>query len=318
MSNLLLTSTILTAFLGGVVALLAPCCISVMLPAYFASTFQRRTQIASMTLVFAAGVATVILPIALGARLIAGLLIEQHQVVFSVGGTLMVLGGLAMLAGRSFRMPLLMSGPSGGGHGVRATYGLGVFSGGASACCAPVLAGAAALAGATASFPVALTVGVAYVFGMVAPLVAIALLWDRRDWGSSRLLSARTVTWRVGPVRRTLPLGYALSGALLVLMGGLTIALAPRGPGMANDGWQVEVSAWLQHAASATARALFGVPGWFTAVLVFGALALFLRAALRGTTDGSSEDVVPSAAISSSAPTSPTTPPTDHKELTLR
>jgi cytochrome c biogenesis protein CcdA len=313
-SSLLLTSTILTAFLGGVVALLAPCCISVMLPAYFASTFQRRTQIAAMTLVFAAGVATVILPIALGARLIAGLLIEQHRVVFTVGGTLMILGGVAMLAGKSLRLPMPMGGPSGSGRGVRATYGLGVFSGGASACCAPVLAGAAALAGATASFPVALTVGVAYVFGMVAPLVAIALLWDRRDWGSSRLLSGRTVTWRLGPVRRTLPLGYALSGGLLVLMGGLTIALAPRGPGMANDGWQVEVSAWLQHTASTIARALSGVPGWVTALLVFGALALFLRAALRRTPDGPSDDVAHEVPIRST----PTQQMTDHEELTTR
>lgn len=322
MSNLLLTSTILTAFLGGIVALLAPCCISVMLPAYFASTFQRRTQIAGMTLVFAAGVATVILPIALGARLIAGLLIEQHLIVFSVGGTLMVLGGLAMLAGKSFRMPLPMGGPSGRSGGVRATYGLGVFSGGASACCAPVLAGAAALAGATASFPVALTVGVAYVFGMVAPLVAIALLWDRRDWGSSALLSGRTVTWRLGPVRRTLALGYALSGGLLVLMGGLTIALAPRGPGMANDGWQVEVSAWLQHTASTVARALSGVPGWVTAGLVFAALALFLRAALRGSANRPGDDVhttpVPGNAPTTTPTTTPTGPTTDHEELTPR
>ncbi|MGI8537326.1 MAG: cytochrome c biogenesis CcdA family protein [Mycobacteriales bacterium] len=317
MSNLLLTSTILTAFLGGVVALLAPCCISVMLPAYFASTFQRRTQIAAMTLVFAAGVATVILPIALGARLIAGLLIEQHRVVFTVGGTLMVLGGVAMLAGQSPRLPMPMGGPSSSGRGVRATYGLGVFSGGASACCAPVLAGAAALAGATASFPVALAVGVAYVFGMVAPLVALALLWDRRDWGSSRLLSGRTVTWWIGPVRRTLPLGYALSGGLLVLMGGLTLALAPRGPGMANDGWQVEVSAWLQHAASTIARALSGVPGWVTALLIFGALVLFLRAALRRTADGPSDDAclqIPPPDV----PLNPTEKLTDHEELTTR
>lgn len=131
--NLLLTSTVLTAFLGGVVALLAPRCISMLLPAYFVSTIRCRTHIAGMTLVFATGVATVILPIALGARLIAAVLVEQHRLVFGVGGALMVLGGLAMLAGKSFRLPLPISGPTSGG-GVLATHGLGVFSGGASAC----------------------------------------------------------------------------------------------------------------------------------------------------------------------------------------
>ncbi|MEJ7756218.1 MAG: hypothetical protein WKF83_07725 [Nocardioidaceae bacterium] len=34
-----------------------------MLPAYLASSFKSRTHILAMTLVFAAGVATVILPI---------------------------------------------------------------------------------------------------------------------------------------------------------------------------------------------------------------------------------------------------------------
>ncbi len=43
--DLLLGTTLFASFLGGVVALLAPCCVSVMLSAYFASTFQRRTPV---------------------------------------------------------------------------------------------------------------------------------------------------------------------------------------------------------------------------------------------------------------------------------
>lgn len=62
MGDLPFSTTILAAVLGGVVTLLAPCCVSVMLPAYFASSFKSRTQILGMTLVFAAGLATVILP----------------------------------------------------------------------------------------------------------------------------------------------------------------------------------------------------------------------------------------------------------------
>lgn len=65
MRELLLSTTILAAFLGGMVALLAPCCVSVMVPAYFAASFRTRTRIVAMTGVFALGVATVILPIGL-------------------------------------------------------------------------------------------------------------------------------------------------------------------------------------------------------------------------------------------------------------
>lgn len=197
MSTLLFSTTILAAFIGGILALVAPCCISVMLPAYFASSFRRRTQIVGMTLVFAAGVATVILPIALGATVLSRLLIGQHVWVFGIGGLLMVVAGLAMLTGKSFSLPMLGSAGATDGS-LRSVYGLGVFSGGASACCAPVLVGVAALAGASASFPIALVIGVVYVFGMVAPLALIAVLWDRRDWGTSSLFRNRQVTLRLG------------------------------------------------------------------------------------------------------------------------
>src|SRR5229473_1510363 len=66
-----------------------------------------------------------------------------------------------------------------GKAGVLSVYTLGIFSGVASSCCAPVLAGVIALSSAVSSFWLALVLGSAYVFGMVAPLFVIALLWDR-------------------------------------------------------------------------------------------------------------------------------------------
>jgi len=72
--ELLVGSTLVTSFLGGVVALLAPCCASVMLPAYFATSLRHRFGLVAMTLVFGAGVATVILPIVLGASALSVLL----------------------------------------------------------------------------------------------------------------------------------------------------------------------------------------------------------------------------------------------------
>jgi cytochrome c biogenesis protein CcdA len=278
MWDVLLSTTILASFLGGVVALLAPCCVSVMLPAYFASSFRHRTQILAMTLVFAAGVATVILPIALGASVLSRLLIGQHTLVFSIGGALMTAGGLWMLAGGKLALP--MPGMrAGGGSGIGATYTMGAFSGMASVCCAPVLAGVAAVSGAAASFPTAIIVGVAYVFGMVAPLCALALLWDRRDWGSSRLLAGRSVTLRLGRIGRTVPLWAMISGGLMVAMGVLTIVLAVNRPAMATDGWQIRMTAWLGHAAALVTDALSFLPGWATSLLVLGALAALVLAA---------------------------------------
>jgi cytochrome c-type biogenesis protein len=280
MQELLLSTTVLASFIGGVLALMAPCCVSVMLPAYFASSFRQRSRLLLMTVIFAAGVGTVILPIALGASALSRLLNEQHAIVFSVGGALMVLAGLAMLAGWKFMLPM-PSMRSGGGGGVRQVYSLGAFSGAASACCAPVLAGVAAVSGAVASFPAALAVGVAYVFGMVAPLTLIALLWDRRDWGNTRLLASRTISLRLGRLRRNVLLSTLLSAGLMILMGALTIVLALIGPSMATEGWQVRVTAALGHAAAQFQDAIAFVPGWLTTALIFGALALVVLRAVR-------------------------------------
>lgn len=282
MGDVLFSTTLLASFLGGIVALLAPCCVSVMLPAYFASSFRSRTHIVAMTLVFALGVGTVILPIGLGVTALSRLFREEHTVVFSIGGAAMTLGGLAMLAGWRFMLPMpALRGR--GGTGVASVYSLGLFSGIASSCCAPVLAGVAALSGATASLGAALVVGIAYVFGMVAPLCVLALVWDTRDWGNSRLLSGRQVTLGWGRLRRPMPLASAASGVLLVAMGLLTIVLAVRGPSMPTSGWQVRFTAWLDHASAGVERSLSGIPPWLPTAAILAALVGLVWYALRSS-----------------------------------
>ena len=316
MRELLLTSTVFTAFLGGVVALLAPCCVSVMLPAYFAATFKRRSRVLAMTLVFALGVGTVILPIGLGATAISRLLAGQHFIVFSIMGVLMALGGLAMLLG--WKPPIPMPAMRSGGPGIGGVYVLGVFSGAASACCAPVLAGVAAVSGAVASFPAALTVGVAYVFGMVAPMCALALLWDRRDWGSSRLFTAANKPVRLGRLR--VPLSSVISGGVLAAMGALTVVFAFTGPDMGTDGWQVRVTAFLDHASASVRQAFAWLPGWASALLILAALAAVVWAAARIRTSGPTEDTdveatdIDAAHIDATGPEPATTVPATGKD----
>lgn len=278
MGQILFSTTILASFLGGMVALMAPCCVSVMLPAYFASTFRRRSQILGMTLVFAAGVGTMILPIALGAAFVSRALIQYHRGIFTVVGLLMLVVGVATLFGWKVMAP--MPSRKGGASGVGSVYGLGVFSGASSACCAPVLAGVAALSGAASSLPSALAVGIAYVFGMVAPLCLLALAWDRKNWSQSRLLSAREIALWPGS-RRRIPWITMVSGLLMIGMAIITIVLAIRGPAMAANGWQVEVTAALGHTATVIQHFLSFIPGWIFTVAVFGTLALLFYKAFK-------------------------------------
>src|SRR3989304_5444921 len=79
------TSTV-AAFLGGMIALAAPCCVTFLLPAYLASAFRARTALLAMTLVFALGVAAVLLPITLGVAALSRLVDQVTGEVFLIGG----------------------------------------------------------------------------------------------------------------------------------------------------------------------------------------------------------------------------------------
>ena len=280
MASALQGAALVTALIAGMVALFAPCCISVMLPAYFASSFRQRHALVGMTFLFAAGVATVILPIALGATAVSSLVLGYHTPVFLVAGSLMVLMGIATLTGWRPSLPMLGM-RAGSGTGVGSVYVLGVFSGAASACCAPVLAGVVALSGAAASFISALTIGSAYVFGMVLPLFVIAVLWDRFDWGSTRLFTGRGLRVRGGG-REFVLQPFALAGGLLLIaMGGLILETAVSGPAMSPTGWQAAHTAQIDHYASRLTGWLSPAPGWAVALVAGVAVALLARMALR-------------------------------------
>ncbi len=74
--------SLLAAIIAGSIALFAPCCISVMLPAYFAGSFQNRRVLVAMTFLFAAGIATVILPLAMGASILQQIFPTQHTLIY--------------------------------------------------------------------------------------------------------------------------------------------------------------------------------------------------------------------------------------------
>ena len=280
-SSIFFGGSVLAAIIAGAIALFAPCCISVMLPAYFASSFQNRRLLVAMTFLFAAGIATIVLPIALGASIIRQLLTTQHTPIYVTGGSLMLLLAVYVLLGGQIHLP--MPGRRAGGKtGLISVYSLGIFSGIASSCCAPVLAGVIALSSVASSFWFALGLGSAYVFGMVAPLFVIALLWDHYDWRASRLFRPRSFTWRFGPVRRTLTATNLASGLLLALIGGsmLWVGLAYNSmPALA--GWQVELAVNLQHIGQVITNALSWVPNWLGWLVFLAALAGLAWYAIR-------------------------------------
>lgn len=290
-SGVFFGGSVVAAVVAGSIALFAPCCISVMLPAYFASSSQNRRALVAMTFLFAAGLATVILPIAVGAQAFRRLFTAEHTTIYLIGALLLLGLGAYTLLGGQIHLP--MPGRRAGGKaGPLGVYSLGVFSGVASSCCAPVLAGVIALSGVASSFALALGLGTAYVFGMVAPLFAISLLWERRDWRTSRLFRPRSFTWRIGRLQRTIGGTNLASGILLVIMGVATLWIAVSGPSMpSSGGWTAKVTARLQHYGQVVTDALSWIPGW-AAILVLGAVVAVLgRRALRQVRSSSEAEI---------------------------
>jgi hypothetical protein len=109
----------------------------------------------------------------------------------------------------------------------------------------------------------------------------VALLWDKRHERATRLLTDRTVRFQIGRWRRSIALGNAVSGVLMIAMGVLAVILALTGPGMPSGGWQTQLSAWLQHLSSVALGTLTWVPGWLLLALLLSGLAVLIRRALH-------------------------------------
>ena len=125
--SLFFGGSLIAALIAGVIALFALCCISVMLPSYFATSFQNRGRLVAMTFLFAAGVATVILPIALGAAILLRVINAGHTPLYVVGGGLMLALGVYTLLGGKLNLPSPSGRPS-SSAGPVAVYSLGLFS----------------------------------------------------------------------------------------------------------------------------------------------------------------------------------------------
>jgi cytochrome c-type biogenesis protein len=202
-SELLTTGSVLAAFFAGGVALFAPCCIVFLAPGYLAGAVKnRRWRLLPLTFVFAAGLATVLLPITLGVSMVAGAIARYHAPLYYAGGALMLALAALALSGRMWSLPSALRAPDTRRGDTGSFFALGVFSGIASSCCAPVLAGVMTLSALSGSPAGGLLLGLAYVFGMVFPLFVMALIWDKARLRDRAWMQPRTV--RLSVAGRTL------------------------------------------------------------------------------------------------------------------
>jgi cytochrome c biogenesis protein CcdA len=213
-------SSFAVAFLGGLLALLAPCS-ALLLPAFFAYAFANRTGLIRGTLLFLLGLCSILLPLGLAASLAGRVLIEQRQATILFAGTVLIALGAWEMLGRGLQLVPMgwlqrLQKPTGG----PATYATGVVYGLTGFCSGPLLGGVLTVAAAGQNPPMGAALLVVYAVGMVAPLFLLAAAWDRYDLGRRRWLRGRAL--RVG--RLTLHTTNVLAGGLFVLLGATFIA----------------------------------------------------------------------------------------------
>ncbi|WP_121258986.1 cytochrome c biogenesis CcdA family protein [Nocardioides ferulae] len=282
MGDLLTTGSVLAAFFAGGVALFAPCCIVFLAPSYMAVAVKnRRWRLLPLTFVFAAGLALVLVPITLGMSLVASAIANYHAPLYYAGGALMLALAALSLSGKMMSLPGFLRAPDTARGDSASFFALGVFSGVASSCCAPVLAGVMALSALSGSAIGGITLGLAYTFGMVFPLFVMALLWDRYRLGEKRFLRAKPVRIRMaGRVLATNTVNVVVAAAFAV-MGIFVIYLANTGQMTGGPGFQVAMGKGLERVFTRIEVWTDPVPEPVLGLVVLALASVFIVATLR-------------------------------------
>jgi cytochrome c biogenesis protein CcdA len=283
MGNLLASGSVLAAFFAGTVALFAPCCIVFLAPGYLALAARGRPGgRGAPTFAFTAGLALVLVPITLGISLVAATIARFHAPLYYAGGSLMLVLAALTLSGRMWSMPRFLHAPDARRGDSASFFALGVFSGIASSCCAPVLAGVMALSALAGTPGGGLVLGLAYVFGMVFPLLVMALAWDKLHLAERRLGRGRSVRLRLaGHELVASKVNIAVAGGFAV-MAGFVFYLAGAGRMTGGPGFQVAIGRALSHLFRRIEIWTAPVPELLLGLGLLGLAAAFVVATLRG------------------------------------
>ncbi|MBI1972315.1 MAG: hypothetical protein HYS53_03370 [Candidatus Aenigmarchaeota archaeon] len=280
MTDLLISASIITAFVGGIAALFAPCCITVLLPAYLGSIFRQRRTIFLMTFIFFLGLLAVFLPLGLGMASLGKLFTNNHDTLFAAGGLFFVILGLSILTGRHFSLPFSIH-PKVNIKNAGSVFVLGIFSGFATLCCAPVLAGVLALSVLPGSLFWGAVYSLAYVLGMTIPLFVIAYFLDKSDITNKLSIFRKKVSYSFAGGRVSITMSELLSGSMFFLMGLLLIYLTYTGQLAMSSGYQTTVNIYVSNIAEYLKGVLGSLPAAVWPAFVAVLLLLITKAALK-------------------------------------
>ncbi|MBI4992678.1 MAG: hypothetical protein HZC26_00880 [Candidatus Magasanikbacteria bacterium] len=270
--DLLVSTSMVAAFIAGMAALFAPCCITVLLPSYLASVFREKRKVFLMTFIFFLGILLVFLPLGLGSALFGQFLSKYHNAIFIVGGAFLLLSGLILLLGRHYSLPWHVN-PTLKNHHAASVFVLGIFSGIATTCCAPVLAGVLALAILPGSIFLGMAYTLSYVLGMVAPLFLISAFLDKTSITRKLMATRKPIEYSLFGHAVSVTITEAVAGTMFVLMGLLTVILAFTNKLQMSSSYQVDINIFSAKLFNSIRTAVEPIPEFvwglfFTAVFI--------------------------------------------------
>ncbi|KKS91667.1 MAG: Cytochrome c biogenesis protein transmembrane region [Parcubacteria group bacterium GW2011_GWF2_43_11] len=279
--EVLIGASLIVAFIAGLAALFAPCCITVLLPAYLGSIFRQKRTVFLMTFIFFLGLLSVFLPLGLGAAGLGQLFKEYHDPIFVIGGLFLLFLGATILLGIHFSLPFSISrGIKVGGAG--SVFVLGIFSGFATLCCAPVLAGVIALSVLPGSLFWGGLYSLAYVLGMAIPLFVIAFFIDKTNITERLGIFKKQISYSLAGKQINLTVANIVSGITFFLMGALILYLAETGQlAMGGGEYQITINVYLAKLTYFVNQYLGQIPAIVWVIIIVAVLLLIIKMVLK-------------------------------------
>lgn len=274
--GVLINSSLVTSFFAGTAALFAPCCITVLLPTYLASIFRGKGWVYFMTFIYFLGILVVFLPLGLGFGSLGQLFTQFHDWIFNLGAIFLLLLGFSIFFRLHATLPIHIN-PALVSQNIPSIFLLGVFSGLASACCAPVLAGVLALSVLPGSLFWGGMYSLGYVLGMVSPLFLIALFLDRVNFTNKFLTFKKSV--RI--LGREITLSGFLASLMFLAMGTLILFLSLTHRLGTDSGLQMTANILIAKYVNALKDLMAGIPQFLLPLLFLLMLLVIIGMALK-------------------------------------
>ena len=274
--EILIGASLITAFIAGLAALFAPCCITVLLPAYLGSIFREKRTVFLMTFVFFLGLLVVFLPLGLGIAALGRFFNQYHDFLFIFGGLFLLSLAASILLGKHFSLPTFIS-PKVKISNAGSVFGLGIFSGFATLCCAPVLAGVLALSVLPGSIFWGGVYALVYVLGMVAPLFFIAYFLDKIDFTKKFMAFQKQISYQIFGKQINLSLAEVVSGITFLAMGILILYIASAGRLALHSSYQMTINIYSARFINFINQYLAQIPSIIWILMVIVLLMLMLK-----------------------------------------